>query len=914
MGIMDAETLGLPDTLGHQRDKIKTAFSARENRIKITEVVLKLFEEIADVTSKLSLRMRSQITNQRRKDATEDSETRPSFTAESVWGTILSVWEDEAKLIAGVSFQVSKLESWSITSKKVLENEIDLDDAAWKRVCDAARTEMKVGLRYKQTMQQVEKVRQRASSKELALSQRGSVDSSDEIVQSQKKNNDSSISMAISNRSIPGTLTPNRVGRALFKGGEAMKKLTSNAIGQIAKVGLTEVDQKEAKDQLALQEASTEKKRAVLAYETQTKELISKIDSEDDSGWSEIKDIILELTKNIKAFKEVRCAVFQNRISRETKTILESLTINAKKWSHMSQKKILNSEIKSASTKSPEHALSIQSITSDNIDVLLGMIKTDLTLPKLNVDTNSMTKQPEDQAADTGEWSPLSRTQIEIDTNEEFDKTQKSPAATSTSSTPVPESGKEKYLVAASTDIPVVPENNVTPEQKAFIKQFWSKKPKDQKAPNIIGIYACSYRPKERMTFLTPVLQGRLYTTKDAIYFLAAYKNFTLQWQEVISIEKVKGFMVSSNDTDLVVTYRFENIVSSFLLCRFRDRNAVLTNLRRLKADSDMSKVSNASENRSAVETQLPAVPPDSLQKNMEIVVSKRIKNTSVESVFENVWADRSKSKSFYGSWLDEEECFDIGMGEWEIAEPGKKFRNEWCNEQYDQRRVVTFKFNRTTHLYIGPPVAIVKQRHFIRVEENDRCVLAISAEFEGIPYADTFEVEMRWIATREGAHDVLVNVGLFVVIKKNTMLKSQIKSGTVTETKHVHLRLFDAVKKACKTTQNDQPDDDDDDDDTYNEKVEEEEGSTKGEQNFFAKLGNLASFLDASVLASSIGVVALLFAGRYCTQFIFGYSSQSDIQRLENRIQELKDEVHALHKSLDLVTVIVKDVQSKFN
>ena len=34
MGVMDAETLGLPEALGTQRDKIKSSFSSRENRME----------------------------------------------------------------------------------------------------------------------------------------------------------------------------------------------------------------------------------------------------------------------------------------------------------------------------------------------------------------------------------------------------------------------------------------------------------------------------------------------------------------------------------------------------------------------------------------------------------------------------------------------------------------------------------------------------------------------------------------------------------------------------------------------------------------------------------------------------------------------------------------------------------------
>jgi len=65
MGVMDAETLGLPESVGIKRDKVKSSFSTRGNRIKVTEIVIKLFEEIANVTFKSSSRMRSQIVNQR---------------------------------------------------------------------------------------------------------------------------------------------------------------------------------------------------------------------------------------------------------------------------------------------------------------------------------------------------------------------------------------------------------------------------------------------------------------------------------------------------------------------------------------------------------------------------------------------------------------------------------------------------------------------------------------------------------------------------------------------------------------------------------------------------------------------------------------------------------------------------------
>ena len=109
-----------------------------------------------------------------------------------------------------MSFKISKLENWFTNSKKNLANEIDKEDAAWKRVRDAAGAEMRFELRYKQTKQQVDKARERVSSKDLSISQRPSSDSSDDIPQSQRKRIDSA-----------GSLTPNRVGRAFFKIGRA---------------------------------------------------------------------------------------------------------------------------------------------------------------------------------------------------------------------------------------------------------------------------------------------------------------------------------------------------------------------------------------------------------------------------------------------------------------------------------------------------------------------------------------------------------------------------------------------------------------------------------------------------------------------------------------------------------------------
>jgi len=897
MGVMNAGALGLPEDLGIQRDNIKSSFSLRENRIKVTGIILKLFEEITTITTKSSFKMRSQITSQRRKDASDGlpSESFPSSQAGSVWQTTMSIFEDEAKLLSQVAFKASKLEEWFSTSKKILHNEIDADDAAWKQVCDAARTEMRLEARYEQTKQQMEKVRQRASSKELGISLKrlGSTDSTDDSSQSQRKRTASSGSVSTGPKS-----TPNKVGRAFFKGGEAMKKLTENAIVQITQIGTTEKDQKETKDQIALEEARAVKDRAVLSYATSTKERIDKIASEDDAGWTEMKSVVDKLTESVKALRATRSTTFESRVSLELESSFQSMVANIEEWSKNVREKILESEEPSSSSAraTSEYALTVMSTKTHNVDVLLGLNENDFSIPKLDVKNEAAKTESDEQVAENRKITTSNQSESSSSPTDESTKGEAMDHDNSPSNV---EGNKQATFVAEDS-----------PEIRAFKKQFWSNKSEDQKMPDIIEIHICAYRPKERVALLSTNVYGRIYTTKESLYFLGTDKYFSLRWETITKIEKEKRFMGYNNDTDLVVSHRSEKESGSFVLCRLKDRNNVLAHLESLRArgaKSEASEVNGSTNNTSG--GQSIEVPPDSLLKDMDVVLSKTIKNVSIKSVFDNAWAEKPERESFYGSWLEEEECFDISMGEWKFVGEGDKFKNEWCNEEYDQYRLVTFKFNRTTHLYIGAPVAFVKQRHFIRVKGNDRCVLAISAEFEGIPYADTFAVEMRWIATRKGADDVQIQVGLFVNFKKKTMFKSQIKAGTIDESKNVHIRLFDAVKKACKSLDGDQSDDDVDvDDDT----VEDVATTSKSAPDLLARLGSFATSLDIPTIASSIGVACLFFAGKYFVRSIFGPSGHSDTQRLQSQVQDLQHEVRALHKSIDLLTGLLIEMKSE--
>ena len=80
------------------------------------------------------------------------------------------------------------------------------------------------------------------------------------------------------------------------------------------------------------------------------------------------------------------------------------------------------------------------------------------------------------------------------------------------------------------------------------------------------------------------------------------------------------------------------------------------------------------------------------------------------------------------------------------------------------------FKFKRTTHLYIGPPIAGVTQTQYLMKDGNDRCNVMMTVEMDGIPYSDSFAVEVRWAARRLQEKDIAIDAGVVVRFTKSNM------------------------------------------------------------------------------------------------------------------------------------------------
>jgi len=187
----------------------------------------------------------------------------------------------------------------------------------------------------------------------------------------------------------------------------------------------------------------------------------------------------------------------------------------------------------------------------------------------------------------------------------------------------------------------------------------------------------------------------------------------------------------------------------------------------------------------------LPVVAPDAKLQEMNVIIKKKIKGVAIPEFYDMTWAEKTP---FYANWLEASGKMDIKVGAWQEGE----VKGTWCGETYQRQRITTFQFQRTTHLYTGPPIANVTHTQYCRVEASDKCVLSMTMEMEGIPFADCFKVEVRWVATRVGSKDINIQVGLFVNFVTSTLLANQIRAGTTEETTKSQLSLFNAVLHAC--------------------------------------------------------------------------------------------------------------------
>jgi hypothetical protein len=194
----------------------------------------------------------------------------------------------------------------------------------------------------------------------------------------------------------------------------------------------------------------------------------------------------------------------------------------------------------------------------------------------------------------------------------------------------------------------------------------------------------------------------------------------------------------------------------------------------------------------------LPALPSDKMLESMDVIMTKMLTKVPVNDFYEMFWSEANGTDKtpFYGTWLTECGKTEIKVNEWTIAKDEEGFVGEWDKEVYSQTREVTFQFLRTSHL--APGLVNVNHTQYLRLEGNDRCVVSTMVKVSGAPFSDSFQVQLRWVATRVGERDLSIKVGMFVFFVKQVLVAGQIRTATTKETTDAQLNLFILMKKAC--------------------------------------------------------------------------------------------------------------------
>eukprot|EP00980_Cylindrotheca_fusiformis_P023807 scaffold11032_cov122-Cylindrotheca_fusiformis.AAC.8 len=825
----------------------------------------------------------------------------------------MQVFDSEAasalKFVESMNGLSMKLDPFLDRAGLDLQTSIAADATEWKKLGDASRLESRAQTKYNQIKLQREKARERASSADASSITSLSDDGSPRREENGAEEND-----------LTNTPSSSRMGKfgSMLAGTEAIKKLQNNALNTISKMTLK--DERVAKEKQAFDDAAKARSNATDGYISRTKKRIQKLQSEDAQGWDNLKSLIESVVKSVDELCAARPEARSESLSQVKKISFDTLLGDVEAWVESSKKAIAEAEeemIFAALNKDPDidtgYSMSVVLENSDSVYKLLELRGDEDEVPELGIEQVVISQDKieevgslglmQDQALDSN--SSAGRDDEEQDLDDENQKSLQRSLSTPAKSDDN-DLGEDSKKHSISFDDAQTEDEAAKEEalRQTFIKNFWSDR--DDKPPTILQTISCSYRTKEKGSFLIPQIHGRSFTTSVELYFLAwDGKSFILPWTDIVRVDIEKG-LLGGNETSIGVTYLSQaGAEYTFILGRLEARDSTLLHFRELLQES---------RNKADPENSDPSpVPPDTTLSKMEVVLSRLIRNVPISTVYEKVWSEgnRTSEDPFYGPWLEKEGCFDRTVEDWVFADDSGNFVNQWDKESYSQRRSVTFKFRRTTHLYMGSPIAVVKQDQFCRVEGGDKCVVAIRVTFDGIPYADTFAVEVRWVATRKGKKDVKIQVGLFVDMLKTSMLTSKIKAGVVTETKSIHNRLFEAVRVACSVPGEDlesDPEDEADDLNTSDAPMSDKKGGN-GIVAVLIKMFQSLSFGTKIVLVAACpGILYLLLKFSPLGKRNNPSISPGDLEELIRQINEMRGEMKELQKSVDAIKTSMRE------
>ena len=679
----------------------------------------------------------------------------------------------------------SKFDSFLLGAERQLRSAGEADENRWKILCEAGRAENKAENRFTTSTNEHARARVRVQS----------------LDNGRPGGRERTASLTAKITPGMGKAIGNMIAILPNRGEHAMKMMTPDARRVVAQTSLNEADMRTAKDKEAFENAKKMKDHALKVYKNSAVPFLEKLRSDDERGWADLGSALDLLVSSLQDFRQAHVDAIQPLVALvPTKKARLSDVID---WTTRTRAKLgVNEEV--VADRSYASMLSVLLVNSRNVQKLLSLQEGEEIDFKAEL-APLRSEDGESAFADDAILRTPKKERQAVDSDEvELSYLQTPERSTEPESTLSTVGEAASNASEGASDLPATPSADLgdptSVASKTILSHFLSDRDKDEKVPEVMSSFTCAYWPKEAEGFISRIIHGRLFVTKTSFYFIEwGGKKLILDWNNFTDLRKEESLMGSA-DNSLRITCTREGKDKSYFFGSFTERDDAFEVIDKAwQAAKEAAKVSNAKKVQER-QLQVKPVPPDATLKKMEILLTRTVKNVSIRNFYENVWSEGQKTdaKPFYKPFLEDLGSMSVVVGDWEFAKDDDSYKNEWCGESYQQRRKIRFEFKRTTHLYVGPPIAIVHQTHHCRCEGEDKCVVSMTGEMEGIPYADCFAVEVRWVATRLNELDLKIEVGLFVNFKKSTMFAKQIRTGTVSETKPIHAKLLDQAIKSC--------------------------------------------------------------------------------------------------------------------
>ncbi|CAI5735668.1 unnamed protein product [Peronospora farinosa] len=190
-------------------------------------------------------------------------------------------------------------------------------------------------------------------------------------------------------------------------------------------------------------------------------------------------------------------------------------------------------------------------------------------------------------------------------------------------------------------------------------------------------------------------------------------------------------------------------------------------------------------------------LPPDPLLEKMTVLLDCDLR-ADVKRVFDLLWNDGPGQEFLYTNMVKARDI-DIDIESWKAIDKNELVKAEEIQkgfeiskeDDYTLYRIVRSQHPPKTSFPGLPPYAGCTRTQRFRLDKSshgedkwDRFVITEVNRMSKIPFSDYFEVEMRYVFSRDGNNYCHVQVGLVVNFLKATWFKSQINSSARSESK----------------------------------------------------------------------------------------------------------------------------------